>query len=252
MKRFSSELVHSYETYSFGYANYAKREAGDALSAIYTAGFLPYSGSPECKDVFYMARSARISLPKFSENSENRRIGKRFDGMFRKERIPFSSFMQTDAFFSFCREYFAKRHGGVMPQERLRAILDSGLITDILLYTKDGVPAAYVLEVGDATIGHFWFSFYTLSLIHQSLGMWLMLDAARDAKVSGRTHYYLGTVYGEKALYKTNFDSFEYWNGEAWSPDVQTLKTRSRSDIERAIRGSDEWKNGLRKFKPDM
>jgi arginyl-tRNA--protein-N-Asp/Glu arginylyltransferase len=243
MKIFSSETAHDYGTYTFAYAQYAQKEPGDPLRSIYGSGYLPYSGSPEAKDIFYMARSARIVLPGFELTSENRRVAKKFDGQFTKERIPFADFVVTKEVMDFCLTYFGQKHGGsAMPRERLKHILSCGLISHTTIYRSKGNVAAYVLEVADAHTGHFWFSFYDLALAHQSLGMWLMLDCARDAKARGTEHYYLGTVYGEKALYKTNFEPIQWWDGTGWNTDVKLLKERGRSDQGRTAALMDAWK----------
>src|SRR5437870_4904348 len=95
-----------------------------------------------------------------------------------------------------------------------------------LPYTGTAVPNLLYMP-------HYWYSFYDLALAKQSLGLWLMLDAVRDAQERGLTHYYLGTVYGEKALYKTNSEPLEWWDGKQWQSDVALLKERGRSDAGR-------------------
>ncbi len=243
MKIFSSEAGHDYKTYTFAYAQYAKKEDDDALLDIYDKGFLPYSGSGGAKNIFYMARSARIILPEFGLTSENRRIAKKFDGEFVKERVPLNKFKITEDFLNFCLEYFAVRHGpNVMPRERLEFVLACGLVSTIVVYRIKDKITGYVFEVGDEIFSHYWFSFYDLSLTKQSLGLWLMLDCVRDAKERGLKHYYIGTVYGEKALYKTNFEPLLWWNGKEWNRDVRLLKERGHSDNERIINLMDEWK----------
>lgn len=243
MKLFSSELGHNYETYTFGYANYCEREESDSLTELYAAGYLPYSGSPDAKGIFYLARSARVLLKNFELTSENRRIAKKFDGEFKKKRIPFKEFQLDEKFYMFCLEYFKKRHGGqVMPRERLELILNSGIILTIVAYRSGQKIVAYVFEVADNAIGHYWYSFYDLSLVQQSLGMWLMLDCVRDAKARGLTHYYLGTVYGGKTLYKINFEPLEWWNGQRWSGDIKLLRERGRTDDTRLVPLMDAWK----------
>ena len=250
MKKFSSELGHNYKNYSFGYANYCLREKGDKLSEIYSAGYLPYSGSPEARDVFYMARSSRVPLAGFSLTSENRRVAGKFDGKFERISTPIKDFDINDKdFLSFCANYFSKRHGPkVMPPERLALILSSGIISHIVSYKENNVPVAYVLECSDKNIAHFWYSFYDLKHIRQYLGMWLMLDSARFAKERGIGHLYIGTVYGEKALYKTAFKNLEYWNGSSWLADIKKLKILSRSDEERSVNFVDAWKKDLKVF----
>ncbi len=249
MPKFSSEFAHNYKTYSFGYANYYRRAKRESLSSVYASGFLPYSGSRGVKDTFYMARSARVPLSSFSLSSENRRVARKFDGHFERLSTPFPKFKITDGFINFCVGYFDGRHGAaIMPRDRLLSILDSGLVTHIVSYLKDDAPAAYVFEVSDRHLTHFWFSFYDLSLIWQSLGMWLMLDSARHAQVNNHTHFYLGTVYGEKALYKTAFKGLEYWDGDRWVGDIKKLKSLSRSDTTRTLSGLDLWKSSTELF----
>ena len=248
MKKFFSEFGNNYKDYSFGYANYCIYEEGDRLSDIYAVGYLPYSGSPEVKDVFYMARSARVPLADFSFTSENRRVAKKFDGKFKRLSRPIKEFNIHDKdFLSFCVGYFAKRHGPkVMPPERLSLILNSGVISNVVSYEEGGKPMAYVLECSDSGMIHFWYSFYDLDWIHKSLGMWLMLDSARFAQKNGAKYLYVGTVYGEKALYKTAFKGLEHWNGSNWVADTKILKALSRSEGERTVNLIDDWKKELK------
>lgn len=250
MKKFHSEFGHNYKTYSFSYANYCVKEKKDKLSDIYSSGYLPYSGSPGVKDVFYMARSARVPLGSLALSSENRRVARKFDGKLTRSTTLFKNCdIGNSDFRSFCVNYFSKRHGPlVMPEERLKTLFNSGLITHVISYYTNENPTAYVFEVSDKDMTHFWYSFYDLSLVYQSLGMWLMLDSARNAKNSGKEYFYAGTVYGEKALYKTAFENIEYWNGREWTADKRELKKLGRSDNERVVNIMDDWKNKIELF----
>ena len=256
MKIFSSEFGHNYKKYSFGYANYCLFEKEDRLSDAYSYGYLPYTGSSDISpknlggNIFYMARSTRIALDNFLFSSENRRVVRKFDGQFKRLAAPIRKFDITDKnFLSVCAEYFSKRHGPkVMPPERLKVILNSGVISHIVEYSRDNMPMAYVFECSDIKMTHLWFSFYNLNLIHQSLGMWLMLDSARFAKERGVNYFYIGTVYGEKALYKTAFKNLEYWDGGNWISDIKKLKALSRSENDRKVEFIDEIKKDWRGF----
>lgn len=250
MKIFASEFTHNYKTYTFGYANYCIREAGDRLNNIYAAGYLPYSGSPGVKNIFYMARSARVPLRSFKLSSENRRVAKKFDGLLSRSSTLIEKFdVDAHAFREFCLKYFAQRHGPrVMPAERLTTILTASLITEIVSYALDGRAIAYVFEVSDRIMTHFWYSFYDLSFVHKSLGIWLMIDSARQAKERGAKYFYVGTVYGDKALYKTAFKNLEYWDGQSWVSGIKKLKDVSRFDDQRVVGAIDIWKNTRRIF----
>lgn len=209
---------------------YVERE-GELLETLYDEGYLPYSGNKYLQGIFYSARSARVALPEFVLTSENRRIARKFDGQFSKRRIPVGEFNADEAFYAFVLNYFAQRHGPeTMPRERLNVLLSSGLISTIIEYRQDAIAVGYVLEVESGSMRHYWYSAYDLGLAKQSLGLWLMLDCIREAKEAGLAHYYLGTVYGQKALYKTNFEPLEWHEGTAWSRDLGLLKEKSRQE----------------------
>lgn len=250
MKIFSSELGADYSTLTFGYSHYASLEKGDNLAEVYARGFLPYSGVQDTRNIFYFARNARVLLPEWKMSSENRRIAKKFDGQFTKTRTPFSEFTITEEFIEFWLSYFKLRHNpGMMPRERLELILSFGLISTVISYQdKSGNAVGYVLEVESEGMRHYWYSAYEMSLVRQSLGLWLMGDCVKDAHEAGLTHYYLGTVYGAKALYKTNFEPIEWWDGASWNTDMALLKKRAQTDDARLISFIDEWRQNQKLF----
>ncbi len=222
---------------------FCQREAGDSIEQLYTQGYLPYSGTIGLHDVWYSARSARVVLHQFELTSENRRIAKKFDGRFKKERMSMLEFSKTEELVALFAAYSAARHSpNTLPRKRLEIILSSNLVSTIVRYGVGDTADGYVIEVADGSACDFWQSAYDPAYIKQSLGLWLMLDCIRDAKARGLSHYYLGTVYGEKALYKTNFEPLEWWNGSLWSGDVRRLKERGRTDEKRPLPGMDEWK----------
>ena len=153
MRFFSSELGHNYPTFTFGYCNYGQLEEGDVLSEMYERGYLPYSGSPASKGMFYMARGGRIHLAEFELNSECRRVAKKFDGKLSRKSVPIADFEVTDAFIDFWLEYFKRAPGSsTVPRERLMHWLNFGIISHIGVYSDEsGKTMAHTLEVSDAT-----------------------------------------------------------------------------------------------------
>lgn len=244
---FFSEHSFSYKTYTFGYAVYAKRIKNESLDGIYDKGFLPYTGQTIIahESIFYMARSARVVLKNFVISSENKRIKKKFDGMnFSVTEKPASTYLKNKAMINFCMEYFEQRHGhGIMTEERLKKILSYSKEVYVVEYcTEDGNPCAYVIEIHAKNTQHYWFSFFDLQFAYSSFGMWLMINRTEHTKSIGKEAYYLGTVYGDKALYKTNIPALEYWNGQSWVSDVKKLKSRARTDEIRVTLVPDELK----------
>lgn len=226
-----AEFGHEYDSYSFGYTVHGVREKGDELSSLYTQGFLPYSDIGKDPNLFYMSRSVRVAVARYEASSENRRILRKFDGHFECSYLEGDALRASPDFRTLMLTYFAERHGAhVMPAERLEQILSRDLPLRAAVYTKDGTPVAYVLEVQEGTFCHYWYSCYSLSYMNTSLGMWLMLDAVRRAAAHPHAHLYLGTAYGEKARYKTNIPGLEYWNGNEWNGDPRTLQELIRSD----------------------
>lgn len=234
MKIITSEFGHSYETYSFAYTMYAKKEEGDNLKDIYEKGFLPFSGARDVYDMFYMARSVRAHIQGWEPTSENRRVLRKFDGEFTKHSRTVADMRHDEHFFELCLSYFNLAHGNVMPRERLELILDTGLISRIIEYRKNDTAVAYLLLVEGETFSHYWFSFFKQEYAKSALGMWLALDHIRESKES-KEYFYFGTGYAEKALYKTNVEPLSFWNGTEWVQDVNILKALCRSDNTRAI-----------------
>jgi len=78
MNIFFSENHPDYSTYTFNYAIYCIKEAQNELPKIYEKGFLPYTGNLKiAADIFYLARSLRVNLERFTDTSENRRINRK-------------------------------------------------------------------------------------------------------------------------------------------------------------------------------
>lgn len=245
---FSSEHMFSYKTYTFGYALYAKRIKNEPLDPVYEKGFLPYTGDAIASKypLFYMARSARVMLENFTLSSENKRIKKKFSDMqFMVTEKPASEYLKNKTMINFCIEYFEKRHGhGIMTVERIKKLLSYSKEVIVVEYrnAQTETPCAYVIEIHGKHMRHYWFSFFDVALAYSSFGMWLMIDRTEHAKSVAKKFYYLGTVYGDKALYKTNLPALEYWNGQAWTNDIKKLKSRARTDDTRVTFIPDELK----------
>ncbi len=236
MRIFQSEFAHDYGTYCFGYTIHAAVDPDDTIGEVYARGFLPYSGNPKLHNVLYMARSVRVPLATFTPNSENRRVLKKFDDQFTSRVISHQELKTDTEFHTLFLSYFKERHGNIMECERFEGILESKLpLRGVRYESKEGALIAAVLEVADANCFSFWFSAYDTSYIGASLGMWLMLDAVRRGKIDGREYGYLGTAYGEKALYKLNVADIEFWDGEKWIADVKELKRRVQNDLEQTV-----------------
>ena len=225
MRVFHREFGHEYETYEFGYTTYASLEPGETVARAYDAGFLPHSADPSVRDIFYMARSVRVPLASFLLSSENRRILKKFAGQSSCTVLSKKELLADTDLLSCFLNYFKERHGErVMNEERARGIFSTPHPIRAVRYEHEGSLAGYVLEIADSSCVHYWYSCYAPAYTGSSFGMWLMLDAILRGQKEGRENIYLGTAYGAKGKYKTNFAPLEFWDGSSWNKDTQELK----------------------------
>ncbi len=241
---FNSEYVYSYATYTFGYAVYAERIGTESLDPIWNMGFLPYSGDhrADVTTVFYLTRSVRADLALFVPTSENRRVKRKFeDRRFDAVAYPGKMFLENDAMLDFCLSNFADPKA--MSKARLKRILGAFPEVTVIEYKDEkGDSCAYVIEVLGENSVHHWYNFFIHSPQYQSFGMWLFLDRMENLKSLNKKYYYLGTLYGEKAMYKMNIPGLEFWNSNEWSSDMSLLKKLARTDAERSVSHTDQFK----------
>ena len=216
--------VYDYQNYKFGYGTYAELEEEDILSNMYAKGFLPMSNNNVVEKQFYEARSFRIPLEELKITSENRRVLRKFAQLPKRKVISASEFdFNNNDFQHFCVTYLEKILS-LNGKQKLQDMLKTNLITEVVAYTDKTGVQGYVFLVQDATITHFWFSFYALGQAKKSFGVYMMLQEIQAAKELKKQYMYLGTCYGAKGRYKQNFKPFEYWDGNKWIRDEKKLK----------------------------
>jgi len=237
MKIFLSESIVDYKTYTFNYALYCRQDKPEETADIYKRGFLPYSNSLNLREPhYYLARSLRVALDNFKETSENRRLDKKMQvlspviSLVSKENL-----IKDPAFKKFCMDYAANRFDGQMSEERFNYIINWPYLESILKFeTSTGELMGYVFGIIDRDIFHYWFSFYELDFPQSGLGKWMMYKSIEWAKDNHFKEVYLGTCYGEKAMYKIrDFKGLEFFDGNAWSNDIKKLKLKCKTDSEK-------------------
>ena len=239
MKMLFSEYQTDYASYTFSYAVYCQQEASHEVPEIYDRGFLPYTGDLSlAENYFYLARSLRIDLARFTSVSENRRIDRKVQplgiAVTVVDRADFDA--TDDSFVRFCHAYAEERFaGGAMSPERLAYVLDRRLITHVFRFATPEKTYGYVLAVVGEGMLHYWFSFYdTEYLRSHSLGKWMMWKVIDWAQQRGLSHAYIGTCYREKSLYKVrDHKGAEFFDGRGWNTDIAFLKELCQRDEER-------------------
>jgi arginine-tRNA-protein transferase len=249
MKIVFSEYLAEYSTYTFSYAVYCLLEHVDELPEIYARGFLPYTGDPTLNHtVFYLARSVRVDLHRFHDTSENRRIDRKVQPLEIEVLVTEISAFDTahPKFVKFCTKYTAERFSDSnMDEERLRYVLSRQALTHIFTFHSKGHLLGYVFACLSGKILHYWYAFFNTDYLKtHSLGKWMMWKTIRWAKDRGLQHVYLGTCYGEKALYKVrDHRGAEFFDGSAWNTDMYLLKSLCQHDTSGPQRNHDAFKS---------
>lgn len=125
---------------------------------------------------------------------------------------------------------------GVMPGERLDALLRGRVITHVWLVREGDAlgreVGAVLMYLEPPRLAHYYYAFYDRGHANRNLGLGLMTTAITWFRDAGFGHLYLGTCYSERALYKAQFAGLEFFDGVGWSTDVAQLKFLVRRDAQ--------------------
>ena len=236
MRVLFSEYQTDYTSYTFSYAVYCQLETPHEVPEIYDRGFLPYTGDLSISEnYFYLARSLRVDLARFTSLSENRRVDRKIQPLkIDMTVVGRSDFEASDEeFVQFCQAYAEERFaGGAMSAERLAYVLDRQLITHVFRFATSDKTYGYVLAVVAEGMLHYWFSFYDTDYMRShSLGKWMMWKVIDWAQQQGLSYAYIGTCYRPKSLYKVrDHKGAEFFDGRGWNTDVAFLKELCQHD----------------------
>jgi hypothetical protein len=239
MRIFFSEHNNNYVNYTFDYAVYADAEVPGDFPKIFDMGFLPYSFDVNLtSETFYLCRSVRVDTAVFKPGSENKRVDRKLEPLgIQVEVIEKAKFNYKEPEFQdFCLQYADQRYSAkTMDLERLNYIFERLNGTHFFKFTdKDGKLIGYVLAGIHGNMLHYWFSYFDTYIMTQyPVGKWMMWKLICWAQENGLAYVYLGTCYGEKALYKVrDFNGVSFFDGEFWNPDLDELKSRCKNDHE--------------------
>lgn len=224
MKLLFSEAVPDAVHYVYPYAVWGFLEPGETPADAFSAGFLPGTAS---MDRFYLVRQIRVPLAEWKPTSENRRMLRRA-ARLQVELIPRDAFEFTASRRAAWLAFAGARFGaGVMPGERLDRLMSGAVISHLLHFTDpaSGADVGTVLMfLEPARVAYYYYAFYGLGDGERSAGMEMMTRAVEYFSQAGGSHLYLGSCYSEPALYKTQFEPIEFFNGFRWSRNLDELK----------------------------
>jgi leucyl-tRNA---protein transferase len=245
MRLIFSEYQADYAAYTFAYAVYCLQEHDHETPDIYARGFLPYSGDiTRPQNLYYLARSVRVDLAHFSDTSENRRIDRKAASLGINLTVADMAAVERErpAFVAFCTQYADARFcGGTMNAARLRYVLTRQAASHLLTFSAGDAVLGYVVACITAEMLHYWYAFFDVAYLRShALGKWMMWRVIGWAKDQELRYAYLGTCYGQKALYKVrDHRGCEFFDGCGWNRDLEALKTLCQRDDVTAPRNED-------------
>jgi arginyl-tRNA--protein-N-Asp/Glu arginylyltransferase len=224
MKLLFSEHKADHAHYIYPYAIWAFPEAGETPADLFNQGFLPSSRN---LDRFYLCRQLRVDLKKFVPSSENRRILRKGEGIV-FTLIPRKDFNYTPERREFYKRYADVRFGkDVMGYERLDSLFNSTVTSHLLVFNEASTGAelgTVTLYLEEKRLAFYYYAFYDLNHFNRSLGMVMMTSAVKFFAEQGFEFIHLGSCYSQAALYKTQFEGVEFFNGVKWSGNLEELK----------------------------
>ncbi len=238
MKLLFSEAAPDVSHYIYPYAVWAFLEPGETPADAFEAGFLP--GSSQL-DRFYLVRQLRVPLREWKPTSENRRVLRKAEGL-RLEVLPRADFDFSEGRRAAWLEFAEQRFGaGVMPGSRLDRLMSGAVVTHLLQFTETATGrerGTVLLYLEPPRVAFYYFAFYRVATDGvEPTGMAMMTRAVEHFAGEGWSHLHLGSCYTEAALYKTQFEPVEFFNGFRWS--------RSRTELKHLLRTAPVGKHRL-------
>lgn len=219
MKFIFSEFTPNYQKYHFPYQIWLKKESGDDVADIYARGFLPMRNLP---GIYYLCRSVRVDLEKFSLSSENRRILRKTEGLsFESQGLHITS----PAVYELCKRYLESRFGNkCVSSAGLKSIFGGRIFNRVFVWKDGQKEVGYAVCFENDDLIHYAHAFYEPEYAGKNLGARMILQAVMTAKETRKRYAYLGTCYNQSAFYKLEFSGVEFFNGLGWSQNIKELK----------------------------
>ncbi len=228
MRFFFSEYQPNYKKYHFPYQIWLKKEPRDDVAEIYDRGFLPMRN---LLGIYYLSRSVRVDLSKFSPSSENRRILRKTENLrFESMALAYPDSNQklhiaSPSVYELCKRYLESRFGNqYVSPDGLKSIFGGKIFNRVFVWKDGQKDVGYAVCYLSKDLLHYAHAFYEPEYAGKSLGARMMLQAVKIAKETGLKYAYLGTCYNQSAFYKLEFSGVEFFNGFGWSKNIEELK----------------------------
>jgi hypothetical protein len=238
-RKFIAPGPRLYGKFLCGECQWSELTSEGDLGSIYGGGYLPYSGdTADPRHLFYMARSLRVELDRFSLDKKRRYDHRKWQD-FGMERIllPKESFLQRHGheMLDLAYRWMEPRFGdAALARPRFAYIIGKPFQENVMAWYRDGVLSAFALIVMGDWGAHYWYVFYANGSGERSpSGHGYLVDFLDWAAETGLPHAYLGTTYGNKSRYKSRgIRGVSFWNDSEWCSDRDALASlRDQDDL---------------------
>ncbi|HAZ28567.1 MAG TPA: hypothetical protein DCY48_02200 [Candidatus Magasanikbacteria bacterium] len=203
--------------------------SADTITTLYNEG---YVFTRIDKGVMNQTRSLRIDLEKFNLTSENRRILRKTESLeLKTELLPLPNYDWKIG--KLAKDFYTEKFGsGTLSANKAKELLTDETKTNFnifLVYNHFNAtePIGYAICYENNSVLHYCYPFYQLLIVNSKLsnvGIGMMLKAILWAKEQGKKYVYLGSFQRPGDVYKLQFKGLEWFDGEGWQTDIDTLK----------------------------
>ncbi len=194
------------------------------ISDLYDQGFV---FTRRGRGVMNQTRSVRVRLADFELTSENKRILRRTENISLSAiSLPHPDYDWTIAKAG--KDFYEQKFGEkTFSANKIKEILtepDKSNFNTLLVYSADNQPAGYAIIHENSEMTHYSYPFYLLDFPEKNIGLSMMTQALIRAKQMGQKYFYIGAAQRPTDTYKWQFKNMEWFDGEKWQTDEETLK----------------------------
>lgn len=248
MRYIFSESRPDYGAHLSPYQVWAVLDAGERPDDAFAQGLLP--GAYDLSR-FYLARSLRVVLDRFTSTSDMRNVARR-NATVTHRAVPAAEFDFDAGWQALAGEYLTRRLDGAFSFEKFTKFMGSALATHVLAFSDESGRPVGLLPVYVGVEGAYCgMPVYDLARLQQRMGRHIIATSVAYFQSLGLTYGYLGTCYSTGALYKTRFPGLQFFNGHRWSEDRAELHFLIEHQDALARTHQLEYQPYLQEFVPD-
>lgn len=198
----------------------------DNITDLYDKGYIFVRIA---KGVMEKIQGVRVDINKFTLSSENKRILRKTENLdFKIKSLPYVDY--TYEIQKMGSQFYKEKFGnGVFSAYKIKEIFtkkDNLNFNYVFEFKENKKNIGFVISFINKDIIHYSYPFYALEKTNKNIGIGMMTMVIDFAKKNNIKYVYLGSVYKKESLYKLQFKGVEWFDGNTWRDDLDTLKSQ--------------------------